>query len=127
MCIRDSIYTAKYASSDGHLLWEKSYNSGAGNSLDIGNAITADAAGNVVVTGLSVGGAPLGPGMYTAKYASADGRLMWEHYLRPSNEQAVAYNVKVDSAGDVIVLGATKSVNGDRVVCVKYSGSDGSI
>jgi hypothetical protein len=125
--VAGDMYTAKYASSDGHLLWEKTY-SGAGSNYDVGNAIAVDGAGNVVVTGRSAGGAPLGPGMYTAKYASADGRLMWEHYLRPSNELATAYNVKVDAAGDVIVLGATiDGLKGDRIHCVKYSGSDGSI
>lgn len=122
------IYTAKYAASDGHLLWEKSYN-GTGNNNDVGNAIAVDAAGDVVVTGFSVGGAPAGAGMYTAKYASADGRLMWQHFLRgPSNEIAFAYNVKVDAAGDVVVLGTTRTAAGiDRILCVKYSGSSGSI
>ena len=122
------IYTAKYAASDGHLLWEKSYN-GAGNNNDVGNAVAVDSAGNVVVTGFSVGGAPAGAGMYTAKYASADGSLMWQHFLRgPSNEIAFGYDVKVDAAGDLLVLGATRTAAGaDRIHCVKYSGSSGSI
>src|SRR4030095_11473307 len=89
------IYTAKYAASDGHLIWEKSYN-GTGNNNDVGNAVAVDATGNVVVTGFSVGGMPLGAGMYTAKYASADGSLMWQQFYRgPSNELAVALQFNV--------------------------------
>jgi fibronectin-binding autotransporter adhesin len=74
---REDFYTAKYAGVDGALLWERRYN-GPANHNDRANGVAVDGEGNVVVTGASyaTGG---WPDFYTAKYASADGAVIWEH------------------------------------------------
>jgi hypothetical protein len=69
-------YTAKYAATNGALLWEKRYN-GPGNSDDEARAVVIDVSGNVVVTGYATGSST-NKDYYTAKYAAADGTLLWE-------------------------------------------------
>ena len=72
-------YTAKYAAADGALLWEQYYN-GPDNGKDTPVGLAVDASGNVVVTGRPKGRLRLqnGYGAYTAKYAAANGSLLWE-------------------------------------------------
>ena len=56
-------------------MWERRYNS-PDNSFDQSNSIAMDPAGNVAVTGFSsvIGGTT---DIYTAKYSSASGALLW--------------------------------------------------
>jgi hypothetical protein len=112
-------YTAKYASADGALLWEKRYN-GPANGDDSATALAVDNSGNVVVTGSSYNGT--NDDYYTAKYASVDGALLWERsydshgYDRPS---AVA----VDGNGNVVVTGSAS----DHYYTAKYAAVDGAL
>jgi len=88
-------YTAKYAASDGALLWEKRYN-GPADRDDWAHAVAVDISGNAVVAGVSE------DDYYTAKYAAADGALLWEkRYNGPANGGASA--VAVDGSGNVVV------------------------
>ena len=123
-------YTAKYAAANGALLWEKRYN-GPGNGDDQASSIAVDAYGNVAITGVSKG---LNfSGFYTAKYAGADGALLWEKRYEASGPGgSAADGVAFDSAGDVIVSGySNTSVGGFPIrytkdyYTAKYRGSDG--
>src|SRR5687767_11306535 len=71
-------YTIKYAAADGAVLWTRQYSS-PDNRDDEPVAVATDAGGNVLVTG-RLGGFYVGSPsrFYTAKYAAADGALLWE-------------------------------------------------
>jgi len=115
-------YTAKYAEADGALLWERGYN-GAANDRDEASALVVDSVGNVIVTGYSYGNAS-GPDWYTAKYAAADGGLLWEQrYSSTGVNPDYARAVAVDASGNVLVTGDS----GAGCATVKYAASDGAI
>src|SRR6185369_14348336 len=67
-------YTAKYAAADGALLWENSEIRGTAWT----EAVALDGSGNVVVTGIARNCSGCDEDYYTAKYAGADGALLWE-------------------------------------------------
>jgi hypothetical protein len=109
--ILTDLYTAKYAASNGALLWDVRYN-GPADLRDGGTAIAADADGDVVVTGYSAAGFP--EDQYTAKYEAADGRLVWEQ-RQPGG--AARFLVLAPN-GDVVTVG--------HAVC-KYAADDGAM
>src|SRR2546425_1231607 len=75
---------------------------------DRGSAVAVDVSGNVVVTGCSRDRSD--PHYYTAKYAAADGALVWEQrYDGPANEHDVAQAVALDGSGNVVVTGFSGS------------------
>jgi len=74
---KSDYYTAKYAAGDGALLWEKRYNCPT-DGQDQATAVAVDGTGNVVVTGNTFLMDYRESDYYTAKYASADGALLWE-------------------------------------------------
>ena len=120
-------YTAKYAATDGALLWEKRYN-GTGNSHDYAWSVAVDGAGNVAVTGQSIGSGS-NYDYYTAKYAAADGALLWERsYNGPDNSSDAANSVVVDSAGNVVVTGSSRGASSnDDYYTAKYAAADGAL
>ncbi len=118
----DDYYTAKYAAADGTLLWEKRYN-GPGNNVDDATCVALDAAGNVIVTGTSHNGSNYD--YYTAKYAAADGALLWEkRFSSPGSFSDSASAVTVDPSGNVIVTGVAQS---SYCYTAKYAAGDGAI
>ncbi|MBI2924425.1 MAG: SBBP repeat-containing protein, partial [Verrucomicrobia bacterium] len=123
-------YTAKYAAADGALLWEQRYNS-PGNG-DYANAVAVDGNGNVVVTGYSWNDGT-GYDCYTAKYAAADGALLWEQrYNGPANNSDEARAVTVDGSGNVVVTGVSNAWRSDDVYggdyyTAKYAAADGAL
>ncbi|MEQ1862598.1 MAG: REJ domain-containing protein [Chthoniobacteraceae bacterium] len=120
------IYTAKYAAGDGTLLWEKRYN-GPANGSDVGYDLAVDSAGNVVVTGFSHGNISGNDDYYTAKYAAADGTLVWEkRYNGPVGGVDYGYSVAVDAAGDVVVTGRSFGTDLDYYTA-KYLAADGTL
>jgi outer membrane protein assembly factor BamB len=67
--------------------------------------VAVDGSGNVVVTGYS-NNTDFNQDYYTAKYAAADGALLWEkRYNGPANNDDVGIAVAVDSTGNVVVTG----------------------
>ena len=122
----EDFYTVKYAAADGALLWEKRYN-GPANGSDWAAAVTVDASDNVVVTGYSLGTSTYFD-FYTAKYAAADGALLWEkRYNGPANSDDFASAMAVDGFGNVVVTGSSRSYFGDRdFYTVKYAAADGA-
>jgi hypothetical protein len=120
-------YTAKYAALTGALLWEKRYN-GPANSEDFAQAVAVDGSGNVLVTGTSgfsdgFGGLCFAD-FYTAKYAAANGALLWEKsYNSPANSEDVAAALAVDSGGNVVVTGQS----GSDCYTAKYAAATGTL
>ena len=93
-----------------------------------------------MVTGASYRGNPYSGGTdfdyYTAKYAAADGRLLWEQrYNGPANASDVARSVAVDGGGNVIVTGYSDGGNqyngsggtGHDYYTAKYAADDGAL
>ncbi|MBK8095185.1 MAG: choice-of-anchor D domain-containing protein [Verrucomicrobiaceae bacterium] len=123
----EDCYTAKYAAADGALLWEKRYN-GPANSNDRGNSVAVDSADNVIIIGESIGSGT-GYDSYTAKYAAADGALLWEkRYNGPANGYDIANSVAVDNAGNVIITGMSIGSGGNEdCYTAKYAATDGAL
>src|SRR5581483_4729754 len=119
-------YTAKYAAADGSLIWEKTYN-GPGASNDSPQAIAVDSANNVVVTGYSYGSGG-NSDFYTAKYAAANGALIWEkRYNGPENANDEARAVAIDGSDNVVVTGGIGAMGGDDIYTAKYAAANGAL
>lgn len=121
----EDYYTAKYAAANGALLWERRFN-GPGNLVDLPKAVAVDGGGHVIVTGSSQAGATL-EDYYTAKYAEADGALLWEkRYDGPRSYGDIATAVAVDTNGNVAVTGYSRNLaNNDDYYTAKYAAADG--
>jgi uncharacterized delta-60 repeat protein len=122
-------YTVKYSSA-GQLLWEKRYN-GPANNNDFAKAVAVDADGNVIVTGVS--NSTQGESsrdFYSAKYAAADGALVWERrYNGPADGNDQPQALAVDRNGDVVVAGRS-AASGSRLCdyyTAKYAAADGAL
>jgi hypothetical protein len=114
--------------------WSATYN-GSANNVDIANAIAVDAAGNVYVSGSSVGQdtahligirggsggifiIPTGFDIVTIKY-SASGVAQWTNrYTSAGDNGDYAMALAVDPAGDVYVAG---QVSGAGSVVIAYT------
>jgi hypothetical protein len=89
------IYTAKYAATNGALMWERRYNGVSGGS-DFPAAIAVDGRDDVVVAGSASGFS------YTAKYAAHDGVLIWEQLQAgPGNPGSRARALAIDADNNV--------------------------
>ncbi|MBI5772128.1 MAG: SBBP repeat-containing protein [Verrucomicrobia bacterium] len=111
--------TIKYL-ANGTPAWTNLYN-GPGNGYDNAYALAVDRAGNVFVTGESIGGNSY-VDCATIKYL-ADGTPVWTNiYNSPANFNDGARAIAADSAGNVFVAGFTISTNGyPDYVTLKYS------
>jgi len=90
---------------------------------DAGVAVAVDSSGNVVATGSSQND------FYTAKYAAADGALLWEHrYSGPANFYEGAIAVVVDSSGDAVVTGhSSETTSSTDFYTAKYAAANGTL
>jgi len=129
------IYTVKYASSNGAILWERRYN-GSANASDAPAGLAIDSSGNVIVTGFSTGTNFIDLNnqrakydLYTAKYAAADGSLLWERrYNGPGDGMDEAKGIALDSADNVFVTGTSRgSSSSQDFYTAKYSAADGAL
>jgi len=123
--------TAKYSGKNGSLLWERIYN-GPGNGQDNAAAVAMDGSGNVVVTGDSENAdltTNFKADYYTVKYASRDGRVVWEHrYNGDANLYDQARSIVVDRDDNVIVTGDSYASNFfPHFYTAKYASRDGTL
>jgi hypothetical protein len=120
-------FTAKYAASNGGVLWEHRYNSPE-NGDDFPEALAVDPSGNVIVTGTSDTGFG-DTDCYTAKYNAADGELLWQrHYYGPVNGDDEGRSVAADGGGNAIVTGQSPDgLGGSDYFTIKYDASDGAL
>ena len=122
-------YTAKYASTDGALLWKKRFDTSEprdGNGvLSYASAVSVDGSGNVAFTGATIW-QDFGVEYYTAKLGAANGALLWEKtYIGPA---AVDYPlaIAVDRNDDVVVTGySTGAESGQDFYTIKYAAPAG--
>lgn len=93
--------TVKYNSS-GAEQWGARYN-GTGNQSDAANCIAVDAAGNVYVSGGSLGGAAEGYDFATVKYSSS-GIQQWAARYNNSSADYI-YSMLIDDSENIYVSG----------------------
>ena len=118
----EDIYVAKYAGVNGAVLWEKRLSGGTAHSEGV-FALALDADGNAVVTGQ----AEQTPGTlrhYLAKYASGNGATMWERYAA---FDARIYEIAVDGAGNVAVVGNPLNQLANDIYTAKFNGATGAV
>ncbi|MBM3880909.1 MAG: DUF5011 domain-containing protein [Verrucomicrobia bacterium] len=122
--------TVKYAAATGAVLWETRY-TGPANGSDEPRALAVDAAGDVVVTGISRNSSvssSVYSDFYTAKYAAANGALLWERrYNGPANDSDQPNALAVDPAGNVVVIGTSKNLPDWDSYTVKYAAATGAV
>jgi hypothetical protein len=116
--------TIKYAGTNGTLLWQHRYN-GPSNSSDAAAAVALDRQANPVVAGNSYDDVDSNTAYYTAKYAAADGTLIWENRYQGTPYNSLAA-MGIDGNDNVIVTGSSyDGVGITRWLTVKYS-ADGT-
>lgn len=122
------LYTARYAASNGALLWERIYDGPRGN-YDSGTILAVDGHGDVIVVAESFGGSgEAAPDFYTAKYAGADGSLLWERRYDGNGADDRPAGLQVDRQGNVVVAGSSAGWEGDvDFYTAKYAAADGTL
>ncbi len=103
--------------------WVARYN-GPGNHYDIAYAMSVDTSGNIYITGYSYGSST-GADYATIKYDPNGNELWAARYNGPDNSADIAYELSVDSSGNVHVTGESIGRGTDLdYATVKYN-SDG--
>ena len=103
-----TIYTAKYASANGAVLWEK--RSPAPDDNDRATGIAIDPGGNPIVTGASDAKDESGADYYTVKYSAASGAVIWEQHFNgnlPGGGDDLIADIATDAIGDVAITGTS--------------------
>lgn len=118
-CGTPDYITIKY-NNNGAQQWVQRYN-GTGNSDDFANALAVDAAGDVVVTGSSIG-VNTGTDIATVMY-NTNGVQQWvARYDGPTHGADVGNKIALDRDGNVIVIGSSAQTNaGLDYIILKYN------
>uniref|UniRef100_A0A7C4GGS0 FlgD/Vpr Ig-like domain-containing protein n=1 Tax=candidate division WOR-3 bacterium TaxID=2052148 RepID=A0A7C4GGS0_UNCW3 len=113
--------TIKY-SSQGETLWTRRYN-GSANDRDEARALAVDWEGNVYVTGHSYNFPVSSDDYATIKYDAFGSEVWVRRYDSPYNDADAAYDLALDSAGNVYVTGRSRVATGMRYdyLTIKYS------
>ncbi|UOG73187.1 SBBP repeat-containing protein [Hymenobacter tibetensis] len=120
--------TLKYDGASGQQLWVATYGTSTGYiGTHLPTDIAVDAAGNVVITGTSYGGASTSDDYATVKYNGASGQQLWAtRYTGPGNGNDEANALALDATGNVYVTGAIDSdevATNQEYATIKYSAS----
>ncbi len=121
--VSSDIVTVKY-NTDGIEQWVSNYN-GSGNASDSPYDITLDEAGNVYVAGTTTGSSTAND-IVTIQY-NPSGVEQWAvTYNGPANGDDFAYDMALDSSGNIFVTGKSDGFNtGSDYVTIKYAQSSG--
>ena len=113
--------TAKFSPS-GALLWSRTYN-GPVNGNDLASSMSADRAGNIIVTGSSLGAGTIND-FVTIKYDINGNELWVRRYNGPANGNDNFTFVAADDSGNVAVTGSSVGTGtGLDFATLKYSPS----
>lgn len=121
-----AFHTRKYSAGNGTVLWQKTYNAPT-DSYTNPAGIRVDAAGDAFICGTSELD-NFKTTFYTAKYAGADGALLWEKRspAEPGDDDLVSA-FTLDAGGNVIVTGSSEDAGQvPDFYTVKYAGTDGA-
>lgn len=131
------ILTAKYDALTGAELWSRMYAGPAGGN-DEGVSVAVDSEGNVIIAG-TVTNAGKNTDIYVAKYASADGALLWEATYAGDGTTDYGHdgigiydivnlvqkgrgNLKIGPQGEVVIGGYITNANNNRdLLVIKFS------
>lgn len=128
-----TLVVVKLDGATGAVLWRRQLNGTGALLNDQVNALALDPAGEVIAAG-SIGDSSRAEEFFVAKLDQQTGSVVWRSQLSgraadPSNRQDEAYDVAVDSAGDVLAAGALD--NGGRtrqdMAVVKLAGDTGNV
>ncbi len=123
---QNDYYTVKF-DANGSIQWTTRWD-GNGAFLiahDIARAIAVDANGDVFVTGGSNAPGRASPDYITIKYDGTNGVWKWVRRYSGAGSNDEAFDLVLDSAGDVYVVGGSFQVNW-KYVTIKYRNSDGT-
>ncbi len=105
-------------SSDGELLWARTYN-GTAHGDDIAHACAVDDSGNIYVTGESYNGTSYD--YLIVKYNANGDTLKTYRYNGPANGRDGALGCAIDGSGDIYVTGHSFSGSNDDYLTIKYT------
>lgn len=122
---RHDILTIKYGAATGQQLWSRAY---SGGSPNIPKGLVVDSDNEIYITGNSftITGKD---DFYTARYASANGAVVWEQIFDSGADNAdIPHAVAVDRSGGLYVTGYThKAATGDDdFQTLKYNKTNGN-
>jgi len=119
-----SFHTIKYARRTARSCGAGFPKSGGRLQWPIG--VVADSAGNCIVAGTSTVD-NLTTTIYTAKYAAADGAILWEKRSPAPDGNDTATGIAIDGSDNVVVTGTSDRKNSHDAdyYTVKYAGTDG--
>lgn len=123
----DDLIALRLASADGEILWTNRVDIGGRN--DRAYAALADAAGDLVVSGLTVN-ADESADFITLKLAAADGELLWTRRAPGAinNETPAGWLGLAANGSDVFMANKTwQSGHSFDVVLARYAGADGAV
>ena len=117
-------WTVKLAAADGSKVWQQVYN--YANKPDAVRGLALDAANNVYIAAYSQAA---NYDMYTAKYAAADGTLIWGiRYNSSYNSSDAPWDMSLDQNSNVYVTGTSyRSSTLRDAMTLKYAGLDGTL
>lgn len=119
----DDIKVVKYAASNGAVLWEKTFDSGA---YDGAYAVAVDPSGDAIVGAESTNAAG-NVDVRLLKLAGSTGALLWDRLLDNGRDDYVS-DLALDSAGNPVVAGVSVNASGDNDFAIfKCDGASGAV
>jgi WD40 repeat protein len=115
----DDFYTAKFAGTNGALIWKQAITLGAASALAL------DANDDVIVTGYTNNSPTF---LHTAKFSGTSGALLWQRATNTSSSFLDAgHAVAVDGRGDVYIGASVKNAANQDYYTAKYAGTNGTL